>query len=69
MTENKIVSLQNARVKQVVALQQKSAERRKQGLFVVEGIRELQHCLEAGFTINSIFFCFVFLRNCDFVKV
>lgn len=57
MAENKIVSLQNARVKQVVALQQKSAERRKQGLFVVEGIRELQHCLEAGFTINSIFFC------------
>lgn len=57
MAENKIVSLQNARVKQVVTLQQKSAERRKQGLFVVEGIRELQHCLEAGFTINSIFFC------------
>ncbi len=57
MAENKIVSLQNARVKQVVALQQKSAERRKQGVFVVEGIRELQHCLEAGFTINSIFFC------------
>jgi len=57
MAENKIVSLQNARVKQVVALQQKSAERRKQGVFVVEGIRELQHCLEAGYTINSIFFC------------
>ena len=57
MAENKIVSLQNSRVKQVVALQQKSAERRKQGLFVVEGIRELQHCLEAGFTINSFFFC------------
>lgn len=57
MAENKIVSLQNARVKQVVALQQKSAERRKQGVFVVEGIRELQHCLEAGFNINSIFFC------------
>ncbi len=57
MAENKIVSLQNARVKQVVALQQKSAERRKQGVFVVEGVRELQHCLKAGFTINSIFFC------------
>ena len=57
MAENKIVSLQNSRVKQVVALQQKSAERRKQGVFVVEGVRELQHCLKAGFTINSIFFC------------
>ena len=57
MAENKIVSLQNARVKQVVSLQQKSAERRKQEVFVVEGIRELHHCLEAGYTINSIFFC------------
>ena len=57
MTENKIVSLQNVKVKQVVSLQQKSAERRKQGVFVVEGIRELQHCLDAGYTFNSIFYC------------
>ena len=57
MVENRIVSLQNTKVKQVVALQQKSAERRKQGVFVVEGIRELQHCLDAGYEVNSIFFC------------
>ncbi|MBQ6747394.1 MAG: RNA methyltransferase [Bacteroidaceae bacterium] len=57
MAENKIVSLQNAKVKQVVALQQKSAERRKQGVFVVEGIRELQHCLDADYKVNSIYFC------------
>ena len=57
MGENKISSLQNTKVKQLVALQQKSSERRKQGVFVVEGIRELQHCLNAGYTINSIFFC------------
>ena len=54
MGENKISSLQNTKVKQLVALQQKSSERRKQGVFVVEGIRELQHCLNAGYTINSI---------------
>lgn len=57
MAENRIVSLQNAKVKQVVTLQQKSAERRKQGVFVVEGIRELQHCLDAGYEVNGIFFC------------
>ncbi len=57
MEENRIVSLQNAKVKQVVALQQKSAERRKQGVFIVEGIRELQHCLDAGYNINCVFFC------------
>ena len=57
MGENKISSLQNTKVKQLVALQQKSSERRKQGVFVVEGIRELQHCLNTGYTINRIFFC------------
>ena len=57
MRENKISSLQNTKVKQLVALQQKSAERRKQGVFVVEGIRELEHCMDAGYTVNSIFFC------------
>ena len=40
-----ITSVQNPRVKAVVALQQKSAERRRTGLFVVEGQRELEHCV------------------------
>ena len=35
----RITSLQNPKVKAVVALQQKSSERRKQELFVVEGLR------------------------------
>ena len=57
MVESKITSLQNAKVKQIVALQQKSAERRKQGVFVVEGLRELMHCQEADYTIESLFIC------------
>lgn len=52
-----ISSLQNTRVKRLVALQQKSSERRKQGVFVVEGCRELQHCIEAGLEIDTIFCC------------
>lgn len=52
-----ITSLQNPTVKQVVALQQKSAERRKTGLFVVEGARELQHCINARYAIDTIFHC------------
>lgn len=52
-----ITSLQNNRVKRLVALQQKSSERRKSGLFVVEGQRELEHCLEAGLQIDSVFYC------------
>ena len=38
-------------------LQQKSSERRKQGVFVVEGKRELQHCMEGGYEIVTLFVC------------
>ncbi len=55
MEETIITSTQNAKVKHVVALQQKSALRRKEGLFVVEGRRELMHCLEAGYEVAELF--------------
>ena len=55
MEETIITSTQNVRVKHVVALQQKSALRRKEGLFVVEGRRELIHCLEAGYKVIECF--------------
>ena len=48
MEENVITSVQNARVKHVVALQQKSSLRREEGLFVVEGQREIEHCIACG---------------------
>ena len=57
MTEQYISSVQNPKVKKLVALQQKSSERRKEGLFVVEGCRELMHCLEAGYEIDTVFHC------------
>ena len=55
MEESIITSLQNAKVKRLVALQQKSSERRKSGLFVVEGQRELQHCIEAGYQVEEVY--------------
>jgi len=55
MEETIITSTQNAKVKHVVALQQKSALRRKEGLFVVEGRRELAYCLEAGYKVIECF--------------
>ncbi len=57
MEESVITSLQNAKVKRLVALQQKSSERRKSGLFVVEGQRELQHCIESGYQVEEVFCC------------
>ena len=57
MNDTIITSVQNPKIKRVLLLQQKSAERRKEGLFVVEGQRELQHCIEGGYEVDSIFCC------------
>ncbi len=53
----KIESTKNAKVKLLMELQQKSAERRRRGLFVVEGHRELEHCVEAGYEVDTVFVC------------
>ena len=55
MEENIITSVQNARIKHVVALQQKSSLRREEGLFVVEGQREIEHCIACGYEIVEMF--------------
>ena len=52
-----ITSLQNPKIKLLTALQQKSSERRKAGLFVVEGQQELQHCISAGYEVDTVFWC------------
>lgn len=60
MVENVITSVQNARIKHVVALQQKSSLRREEGLFVVEGQREIEHCIACGYEIVE-----EFCRECE----
>lgn len=51
-----LTSLQNSRVKQVVALRDRR-DRDKAGLFVIEGYRELLRAVEMGHPIESIFVC------------
>jgi len=50
-----ITSTQNPKIKRLLELQQKSSERRKSGLFVVEGRRELEHCLAVGYEVESVY--------------
>ena len=57
MTKLLISSTQNPKVKHLLALQQKSQLRRKEGLIVVEGSRELGHCIDAGLKPKTIFYC------------
>ena len=52
-----VTSAQNPKIKNLLALQEKSKERRKKGLFIVEGRRELLHCIEAGYEPYTLFIC------------
>ncbi len=50
-----ISSTQNALVKKVLQLQEKSRLRKKEGLFTVEGIRELELALKGGYELDTVF--------------
>jgi TrmH family RNA methyltransferase len=52
-----ITSAQNPRIKNLVLLQQKSRERRKQNRVVVEGLRETGIAVANGFKILELFVC------------
>jgi len=49
-----ISSTQNALVKKVLQLQEKSRLRKKEGLFTIEGIRELTLALNGGYEIDTV---------------
>ena len=52
-----ILSEQNSRIKNIIKLQDKSRERKKQGLFIIDGLREVQEALNGGVVIEEIFIC------------
>lgn len=52
-----IESAQNPKIKNLLKLQEKSRERKKQDLFIVEGIQENQLAIEAGFLPEEFFIC------------
>lgn len=52
-----ISSLQNPLVKKVLQLKEKSRDRKKTGLFVLEGRRELSLAFKAGYEIKTVFIC------------
>ena len=64
-----ITSAQNQKIRMLLELQEKSRTRRKEGLFVVEGRRELLHCMEAGYEPHAVFFCPEILPEEDFKEI
>ena len=52
-----ISSVQNPLIKKVISLKEKSRDRRKSGLFVIEGLREIELACKGTYSLQSIFFC------------
>lgn len=52
-----IESTQNPRIKNLLKLQEKSRERKKQNAFVVEGVQEVRLALDGGFKPKEIYIC------------
>jgi TrmH family RNA methyltransferase len=52
-----ITSLQNPLIKQILLLSDKSKERRKSGLFVIEGQREIELALTGNYLLKTVLFC------------
>ena len=57
MRTEQVTSPSNPKLKRLLALQEKSSLRRSEGLFVVEGRRETENLLEAGFVPEALFIC------------
>ena len=51
-----ITSLQNNAIKNIVKLG-KNRERQQQGLFIIEGARELSLALRANYVVESVYVC------------
>jgi TrmH family RNA methyltransferase len=54
---HEILSPQNPKIKQLLKLQTKHSERKESGLIVVEGRKEFELALLAGYKVNSLYFC------------
>lgn len=51
-----ITSLQNSFIKNIIKLQEKSRERKKQRLFIIEGLREISLAIQGNYSIETILY-------------
>ncbi len=58
-----ISSEQNQKIKNLIKLREKSRDRKKLGLFVVDGLREIKEVIAGGFVIEELFICSNFFKK------
>lgn len=61
-----ILSPQNARVKQLFQLREKSRTRKKEQLFLIEGVQETLLALQGGYQIKGVYVCTDIISMGDF---
>jgi len=59
----KIDSLQNEKVKNIVKLRGSAGARKRQGLFAIEGRREIDLALAGGVEIENLFYCLDYAKQ------
>ncbi|MDR0541281.1 MAG: RNA methyltransferase, partial [Dysgonamonadaceae bacterium] len=64
-----ISSLQNSRIKNIHKLSTKARERKEQGLFVIEGARELTLAIAGGYVLDSVYVCPELFTKSDYAEV
>ena len=52
-----ISSSQNPLIKQIIQLQEKSRLRKKSGVFIIEGQREIELAVKGGYSLEALLFC------------
>ncbi len=57
-----ITSTQNSKVKHLVSLK-KEGRRKKEGLIIIEGQKEIKRAMEAGIELVEYYFCREFIKN------
>jgi len=58
-----ISSVQNPLIKQIVQLQEKSKVRKKTGLFIIEGMREIEIALNNAYEFQQLLYCEELINN------
>ncbi|WP_394906230.1 TrmH family RNA methyltransferase [uncultured Mesonia sp.] len=63
MNHKSIASTQNKRIKRLIQLQEKSRTRLKEGKFVIEGAREIELAVQAGYQLLELYYSNQILGN------
>lgn len=64
-----ITSVQNQIIKDILKLQEKSSLRKKEGLFIIEGIKEIQLAIKGNYQLKSMLYCPQIISQTEFEQL